>query len=126
MNITTTHIAFCKTPDFAKIESTGKNYYRINNTSKGEGIMRKMKRFLALSAAVMLAATTAGCGNAANAPATTAAGSSEAKAEAKPAAAGTQVWRMAFNQTEEHPQYKMMEEFSKEFKERTDGRYEIK
>jgi len=126
LNITTTHIAFCKTPDFAKIESTGKNHYRINHTSKGEGIMRKMKRFLALSAAVMLAAATAGCGNSASTPAAAAVGSSEAKTEAKPAAAGTQVWRMAFNQTEEHPQYRMMEEFSKAFKERTDGRYEIK
>lgn len=37
----------------------------------------------------------------------------------------TQVWRMAFNQTEEHPQYRVMEEFSREFKEKTNGRYEI-
>lgn len=37
----------------------------------------------------------------------------------------TQVWRMAFNQTEDHPQYRVMEEFSKEFNERTDGRYDI-
>lgn len=40
-------------------------------------------------------------------------------------AAGSQVWRMAFNQTEDHPQYKVMEEFSKEFNEKTDGRYDI-
>lgn len=40
-------------------------------------------------------------------------------------AADTQVWRMAFNQTEDHPQYRAMEEFSKEFYERTDGRYDI-
>lgn len=39
--------------------------------------------------------------------------------------AGTTVWRMAFVQTEDHPQYRVMEEFSEKFKEATDGRYEI-
>lgn len=37
----------------------------------------------------------------------------------------TQVWRMAFVQTEDHPQYQVMEEFSKKFNEATDGRYDI-
>lgn len=37
----------------------------------------------------------------------------------------TQIWRMAFVQTEDHPQYRVMEEFSAKFKEATEGRYEI-
>lgn len=37
----------------------------------------------------------------------------------------TQVWRCAFVQTEDHPQYQVLEELSKEFYEKTDGRYDI-
>lgn len=37
----------------------------------------------------------------------------------------TTVWRMAFVQTEDHPQYQVMQEFSDKFKEATNGRYEI-
>lgn len=35
----------------------------------------------------------------------------------------TKVWKVAFNQTADHPQYKVMEEFGKKFNEATDGRY---
>lgn len=97
--------------------------------------MKKANRILALAAAAMMAVSCTGCGGSGGAaPAggsaagTQAAGSQaagETAAQAAPAG-GTQVWRMAFNQTEDHPQYKVMEEFSKEFKERTEGRYEIK
>ncbi|MCM3390180.1 TRAP transporter substrate-binding protein [Ureibacillus chungkukjangi] len=37
----------------------------------------------------------------------------------------TQVLKVAFNQPENHPQYKAMEEFGEKFKELTDGAYEI-
>ncbi|MDN4493025.1 TRAP transporter substrate-binding protein [Ureibacillus aquaedulcis] len=37
----------------------------------------------------------------------------------------TQVLKLAFNQPENHPQYKAMEEFGKKFNERTNGAYEI-
>lgn len=37
----------------------------------------------------------------------------------------TQVLKVAFNQPENHPQYKAMKEFGEKFKERTNGAYEI-
>lgn len=54
-------------------------------------------------------------------------GTGSASADSSPASAGTgtTVWRMAFVQTEDHPQYQVMQEFSEKFKEATDGRYEI-
>ncbi|MCD8369212.1 MAG: TRAP transporter substrate-binding protein DctP, partial [Clostridiales bacterium] len=55
------------------------------------------------------------------------AGSLSASEEATTAASDTKttIWRMAFVQTEDHPQYQVMEEFSEKFKEATNGRYEI-
>lgn len=41
------------------------------------------------------------------------------------ASGGTTTWRMAFVQTEDHPQYQVMQEFSDKFYEATDGRYRI-
>lgn len=38
---------------------------------------------------------------------------------------GTKTWRLAFNQTEEHPQYRVMKELSEEFNKKTEGRYDI-
>ncbi|MDO5408667.1 MAG: TRAP transporter substrate-binding protein [Eubacteriales bacterium] len=87
------------------------------------------KNLFKTAAATILAASMAagmltGCGGAkTEAPADGA--KTEAAGEAKAASGSTQVWRMAFNQTEDHPQYRVMEEFSKEFKEKTEGRYEI-
>lgn len=37
----------------------------------------------------------------------------------------TKIIRVAFNQNEEHPQYKAMKELGEKFKEATDGRYEM-
>ena len=39
--------------------------------------------------------------------------------------AAPQVFRLAFNQTEQHPHFKAAEEFGKRLKEATDGRYDI-
>lgn len=88
---------------------------------------RLFSRFAGVAMATALAAgMLTGCGgnSAAGAPADSKTAGSEDTAKAAPAE-GTQVWRMAFNQTEDHPQYKVMEAFSKEFKEKTNGRYEI-
>lgn len=52
-------------------------------------------------------------------------GASTAGASAGAASGKTTVWRMAFVQTEDHPQYQVMQEFSEKFKEATEGRYEI-
>lgn len=80
-----------------------------------------LTRVLGMSmAAVMAMGALTGCG----APAA-AGGESSAPAKTEGSSSGTQVWRMAFNQTEEHPQYKVMEEFSKEFNKKTEGRYDI-
>ncbi|MDO5416087.1 MAG: TRAP transporter substrate-binding protein [Lachnospiraceae bacterium] len=78
-----------------------------------------------LFAVSMAAAMLAGCGGSSNAEAPASGAKTEAAGEQKAASGSTKVWRMAFNQTEDHPQYRVMEEFSKEFKEKTDGRYEI-
>ncbi|MDO5409181.1 MAG: TRAP transporter substrate-binding protein [Lachnospiraceae bacterium] len=81
---------------------------------------KTVKKLLsALLVTVLGASMLVGCGGNAG----SAAGS---KGEGKKAASGdTRVWRLAFNQTEDHPQYKVMKELSKEFYEATDGRYEI-
>ncbi|MDO4328348.1 MAG: TRAP transporter substrate-binding protein [Lachnospiraceae bacterium] len=90
-----------------------------------------MKRQLwnkVLSVAAVAAITAGmltGCGGSASNSATSGGQAAASNESEKAPAGGTQVWRMAFNQTEDHPQYRVMEEFSKEFKERTDGRYEI-
>lgn len=82
--------------------------------------MKFTKRFTAavLSAAALMTLTACGGGNSNGGSA--ADGGSSAAADGK-----TEVWRMAFVQTEDHPQYQVMLEFSDKFKEATDGRYEI-
>ncbi|MDF2804776.1 MAG: C4-dicarboxylate transporter substrate-binding protein [Anaerocolumna sp.] len=78
----------------------------------------KKKLWALVAAAITISAFT-GCGKpaATEAPTSGAAQTEEVK---------TQTWRMAFNQTEDHPQYRVMKEFSDNFKERTGGKYEIK
>lgn len=46
--------------------------------------------------------------------------STPAKKEVK-----TQVLKVAFNQSENHPQYKALEEFSKELETQTEGAYKL-
>lgn len=81
--------------------------------------MKTMKKFAAGMLATATLLTLTACGGS-----TSAADSTGSSAAAAPSA-GTTVWRMAFVQTEDHPQYQVMQEFSEKFKEATDGRYEI-
>lgn len=89
--------------------------------------MRRMvKRAAAIMMTGVLAMGLAACGGSSSgAGAGTGAGSGEDKSVAAQASTDTTVWRLAFNQTEDHPQYKAMAELSKEFYEKTDGRYDI-
>lgn len=74
---------------------------------------RNFLKVLGLSAAAL--GMTA-CGGSASTG--TAAGGSTASGKAA-------TWRMAFVQTEDHPQYQVMLEFSEKFREATGGRYDI-
>lgn len=65
------------------------------------------KRLAAICMAVAMLGILSGCGT-----------SGEAKTE-------TKIIRVAFNQSETHPQYLAMKELGEEFKEKTDGRYEM-
>lgn len=82
------------------------------------------KVFLATAATVLTAGILTGCGSSSTVGKTADSPAETTNKTAAPAAE-TQVWRLAFNQTEEHPQYRVMEELSKEFKEKTGGRYDI-
>ncbi|MDF2614865.1 MAG: C4-dicarboxylate transporter substrate-binding protein [Clostridia bacterium] len=84
------------------------------------------KKLWALVLAAVTVSSLVGCGKPAEAPTAAGETKTEVKAEDKGEPVKTQTWRMAFNQTEEHPQYRVMQEFSDSFKERTGGRYEIK
>lgn len=89
-----------------------------------------MKKMIKKVTAMMVAGTMvlglAACGGSdSKASAGTGAGNAADKSVAAQTSTDTTVWRLAFNQTEDHPQYKAMEELSKAFYEKTDGRYDI-
>ena len=67
------------------------------------------KRILAIAICLLVALSFTGCGG------------NSVSADGQE----TKIIRVAFNQNEEHPQYKAMEELGKKFKEATNGRYEM-
>lgn len=76
---------------------------------------KKLKIIASIGAASMLLAA---CGGAADEPTTTAGGETTAAVE-------TTVLRVAFNQTENHPQYIAMTDMGKRLEEATNGAYKI-
>ena len=93
-------------------------------------MMMWKKVLAAVSITTMTAVSLAGCVGSSGATVTTEAAAAAADSEASAdSAAGqnitseTKVWKVAFTQTTDHPQYKVMEEFGRKFNEATDGRY---
>lgn len=71
--------------------------------------MKKKTVWIAAAGAVILSLT--GCGGKAS--------------ESSDSVQDTQIIRVAFNQSEEHPEYLAMKEFGEKFEEETDGRYKV-
>lgn len=82
--------------------------------------MKFVKKLATLALSAVMLFTMAACGSGSNRDNPSNPSSSGGSSNAK-----TTVWRMAFVQTEDHPQYQVMLEFSQKFKEATEGRYEI-
>lgn len=78
---------------------------------------KSMKKIFALLSAVFMVFSLAACGGGDDKNEPKDSGSSD-KTE-------TTVLKVAFNQTEAHPQYKAMVEFGKKFEEATEGRYKV-
>lgn len=74
---------------------------------------RSIKKVLALFTTALLVLSLAACGG------------GNDKASGSSSKAKTTVLKVAFNQTEQHPQYKAMVEFGKAFEKATDGRYKV-
>ncbi|WP_099361875.1 TRAP transporter substrate-binding protein [Fredinandcohnia onubensis] len=75
-----------------------------------------IKLFSILAVAILMMSFLAACGGGSSD--STSGGDSEGKKD-------TKVLKLGFNQPENHPQYKAMEEFSEKFYEDTDGAYKI-
>ncbi|KOF10284.1 C4-dicarboxylate ABC transporter substrate-binding protein [Planococcus glaciei] len=73
--------------------------------------MKKQFKSLALVTALASMTLLAACG--------------DSSSDAAGSAGETKVLKVAFNQPENHPQYKAMEEFGEQIKEKTEGAYEI-
>lgn len=89
---------------------------------------RIWKKIVTATTMTAVALGLAACSGSGTSTTTSAGNAAEVPAEASEAPAAdtkTTIWRMAFVQTEDHPQYQVMEEFSEQFKEATEGRYEI-
>lgn len=82
--------------------------------------MKFVKKLATLALSAVMLFTMAACGSGSNSDNPGSPSSPGGSSNAK-----TTVWRMAFVQTEDHPQYQVMLEFSQKFKEATEGRYEI-
>lgn len=76
---------------------------------------RPLKKVLAIFSVVLMIFSLAACGG----------GSSDKVSNSDGEKVKTQVLKVAFNQTEQHPQYKALVEFGKVFEEKTDGRYKV-
>lgn len=76
--------------------------------------MKKQYKTMALVTAFASMSVLAACGDSASSDGASSGSETE-----------TQVLKVAFNQPENHPQYKAMEEFGEILKEKTDGAYEI-
>lgn len=77
--------------------------------------MSKLKKMMAFAVVTTITLVTAGCGGAQSAGSV--AGSSNGK---------TTILKVAFNQSETHPEYKAIVEFGEKFKDATNGAYEVK
>ena len=81
-----------------------------------------MKKFGVLAVSAIAAALImAGCGGD-EAKSTASSGAQQAPAQEK---VETTVFKLAFNQPEDHPEYRSIAQFSDKLKEATGGRYEI-
>ncbi len=82
---------------------------------KGAKKMTKsIQKLLAVFATLLMVFSLAACGSSDKT------GTSEGDSKGE-----TQVLKIAFNQTEQHPQYKAMVEFGKSFEEKTNGKYKV-
>ncbi|NDL68367.1 TRAP transporter substrate-binding protein [Anaerotalea alkaliphila] len=77
-----------------------------------------MKRILLGLTAVVLAISVAGCGK-------TEVKDDGAAANGAPASVGTKTLKLAFNQSESHPQYKVLAEFGEKLEQETEGAYKL-
>ncbi|MEM1484840.1 TRAP transporter substrate-binding protein [Oscillospiraceae bacterium PP1C4] len=91
--------------------------------------MFNKKSLLAIALSALMAVSATACTGAGKTASTAAPAASSAPAtaasEAAAPAANATILKLAFNQSENHPQYKALKAMGDKFKEQTNGRYEI-